>query len=221
MDNITKIDNLTRVTRRRDFEDGLMDFVFAVTFLFLGGLGGVFLSPLGLRWYFTSLLWNREVTIIAGIVLVFLFILIVFGARRLIVRIRRKTLWKNRGFVTPLRWQVSWQINALASGVLIVMLVIAFWLMLNGSIGQESVLRTLVSSAGVATGFEFFWDGKRTGIGTIQMGRCPWWLVIRADHPGPDVFFKLLAGPWNQLDDRLHHFRRLGFAGIPRSARGG
>jgi len=79
MDNITKIDNLTRVTRRRDFEDGLMDFVFAVTFLFLGGLGGVFLSPLGLRWYFTSLLWNREVTIIAGIVLVFLFILIVFG----------------------------------------------------------------------------------------------------------------------------------------------
>ena len=169
MDHITKIDNLTRVTRRRDFEDGLMDFVFAGTFLFIGLFTGFFTSPVGLRWYLTSLLQNREITIIAEITLFALFILSVFGARRLIARIRRNTFWKNRGFVTPLRWQVNWKLNALASGVLIAMLVIAFWLMLNGSISQESVLRTLVSSAGVATGFVFFGMGKE-----LELGRYKW-----------------------------------------------
>jgi len=164
MDHISKIDNLTRVTRRRDFEDGLMDFVFAGAFLFIGLLAGFFTSPVGLRWYLTSLLWNREITIIAEITLFLLFILFVFGAKRMIARIRRKTLWKNRGFVKPLRWQVSWKINALAVIVLIAMLVIAFWLLLNGSISREIVLRTLVSSAGVATGFVFFGMGKELDL---------------------------------------------------------
>lgn len=164
MDHITKMDNLTRATRRRDFEDGLMDFVFAGAFLFIGLLTGFFTSPVGLRWYLTSLLQNREITIIAGITLIPLFILAVFGAKRMIARIRRKKLWKNRGFVTPLRWQVSWKINALAAAVLIAMLVIAFWLMLNGALSQESVLRTLVSAAGVATGFVLFGMGKELGL---------------------------------------------------------
>lgn len=169
MDHITKIDHLTRVTRRRDFEDGLMDFVFAGIFLFLGASCGFFTSPVGLKWYLTNLIRNREITIIAEIALLPLFILFVFGARRIIERIRRKTLWKHSGFVKPLRWQVSWKVNALASGVLIAMLVIAFWLMLNGSISQESVLRTLVSSAGVASGFVLFGMGKE-----LELQRYKW-----------------------------------------------
>jgi hypothetical protein len=160
MDSVTKLDNLTRVTRRRDFEDGLKDFVFAGTFLVIGLFAGFFTSPLGLTWYLTSLIRNREITIIAVLTLVLLLFASIFGANRAIQRIRRNTIWKNQGFVTPLRWQVSWKINTLASGVLIVMLVIAFWLMLNGSISQESVLRTLVSSAGIATGLVFFGMGK-------------------------------------------------------------
>ena len=169
MDHIRKIDNLTRVTRRREFEDGLMDFVFAGTFLFLGAFSGFFTSPAGLKWYFTSLSRNREMTIIAEIALLLLFILVVFGAKRVIARIRRKTLWKNQGFVKSLRWQVSWKINALASGVLIAMLVIAFWLMLNGSISREIVLRTLVSASGVATGFVFYGMGKE-----LELQRYKW-----------------------------------------------
>jgi hypothetical protein len=169
MDLINEIDNLTRKARRREFEDGLMDFVLALTFLFLGALGGFLLSPLGLRWYFTGLLWNREATILGEIGFFALLILVLFGARRLIAYIRRQSLWKNRGFVKSLRWQVSWKINALASGVLIAMFVIAFWLMLNGSISQESVLRTLVASAGVATGIVLFGVGKE-----LELGRYKW-----------------------------------------------
>lgn len=169
MDHITKIDKLTRDTRRRDFEDGLMDFVFAGTFLFIGLLVGFFTSPIGLKWYLTSLIQNREITIIGMVSLIPLFLVVVFGAKRTIERIRHKTLWKNQGFVKPLRWQVSWKVNALASGVLIAMLVIAFWLLMNGSISQESVLRTLVSSAGVASGFVLFGMGKE-----LELQRYKW-----------------------------------------------
>jgi len=168
MDDITKMDNLTRATRRLDFEDGLMDFVFGFTFLFIGLITGFFTSPAGLRWYLTGLLQNREITLIAGVALFGLFILIIFGARRLIAQIRRNTLWKNRGFVEPLRWQVSWKINAVAAGVLVFMVVIAFLLMLRGSTSQEVVLRTLVSSAGVATGFVFYGMGKELELQRFQ-----------------------------------------------------
>lgn len=169
MDHITKIDNLTRITRRKEFEDGLMDFVFAGTFLFIGLFTGFFTSQIGLKWYLTSLIHNREITIIAMVTLFVLFIVSVLGAKRAIEHIRRKSLWKNQGFVKPLRWQVNWKINALASGVYIAMIVIAFWLMMNGSISQESVLRTLVSSAGIATGFVLFGMGKE-----LELRRYKW-----------------------------------------------
>ena len=173
MDLINKIDNLTRRTRRREFEDGLMDYVLAVTFLFLGVLCGFIFSPVGMRWVATQLLRNREVTIIGEIGFFALLILILFGARRLITRIRRNTLWKNRGFVKPLRWQVSWRVNLLASAVLVAMLVVAFALMRNGLVSNDFVLRTLVSSAGIATGIVLFGVGRE-----LELGRYRWVGII-------------------------------------------
>jgi hypothetical protein len=164
MDLINEIDNLTRKTRRREFEDGLMDYVLALTFLFLGALGGFFLSPVGLRWYFSSLLRNREVTVIAGIAIIPLFVLLVFGARRLIAWIRRQSLWVNRGFVKSLRWQVGPKVNLLAGGAMVAMLIVAFGLLRIGAISQEAVLRTLVTAAGVASGIVFFGLGKELGL---------------------------------------------------------
>jgi len=173
MDLIHQIDNLTKNTRRREFEDGLMDYVLALTFLLLGALGGFFLSPTGLRWYFTGLLRNREVTVIVGIAIIPLFVLLVFGARRLIGTIRRQTLWKNRGFVKPLRWQVSPRVNLLAGGVMIAMLVVAIWLMRSGLVSEGFVLRTLVSAPGIATGIVLFGVGRE-----LELGRYRWVGVV-------------------------------------------
>jgi 4-amino-4-deoxy-L-arabinose transferase-like glycosyltransferase len=47
---------------------------------------------------------------------------------------------------------------------MIAMHVTAFWLMLIGVIGQERVLRTLVSSAGVATGLVLYGMAKDLGL---------------------------------------------------------
>ena len=173
MDLINQIDNLTRRTRRREFEDGLMDYVLALTFLFLGALGGFFLSPSGLRWYYASLLRNREVTILAEIGLFALFILVLFGARRLIAWVRRRFLWKNRGFVKSLRWQVSPRVNLLAGGILIAMLVAAIGLMRNGLVSNDFALRTLVAAAGVASGIVLFALGRE-----LELNRYRWVGII-------------------------------------------
>jgi MFS family permease len=173
MELINQIDDLTRRTRRREFEDGLMDYVLALTFLLLGALGGFFLSPAGLRWYFTSLLRNREVIIIGEIGAFVLFILILFGARRLIAYIRRRSLWKNRGFVKSLRWQVSPRVNLLGGGAMIAMLTLAFGLMRNGLVNGDFVLRTLVAAAGVATGIVLFGMGRE-----LEVGRYRWVGII-------------------------------------------
>lgn len=186
MDLIDKIDNLTKRTRRREFEDGLMDYVLALTFLTLGVLGGFFLSASGLRWYSTQLLRNREVTIIGEIGSFALFILVLFGARRLIAHIRRKTLWKNRGFVKSLRWQVSPQVNALAGGALIAMLIVAFVLMRNGLVSDDFVLRTLVAATGVATGIVLFGVGRE-----LELGRYRWVGVVGGTTSALIILFPL------------------------------
>ena len=82
----------------------------------------------------------------------------------MIENIRRQTLWKNLGFVKSLRWQVSWQTNAVAVIVFVTMIVAAVWLMSQGYVNQEFILRTLVSSSGIATGIVFFGMGKELDL---------------------------------------------------------
>ena len=60
MENVTDFDRLTKATRRREFDDGLMDYVFGGTFLLIGILGWFFFSSFGLRWFIGSLLKSRE-----------------------------------------------------------------------------------------------------------------------------------------------------------------
>ncbi|MFC2028587.1 hypothetical protein ACFLTX_01545 [Chloroflexota bacterium] len=164
MNKVTEFDNLTKATRRREFEDGLMDYVFGGTFLFLGLMGSFIFSYYGLRWLMASYIQNQEVTIIVMVTVFLLFILLIYSARRAIEQIRRQTLWKNRGFVKSLRWQVSWQINLLAGLAFLGMIVIVGWLMAKGYVSQEVVLRTIVSSAGVATGIVFYGMGKELDL---------------------------------------------------------
>jgi hypothetical protein len=159
MKNFMYLDNLTRITRRREFEDGLFDFVLAVTFLMIGIAGWIFFSPWAIQWYVKFLILNREVTIIALLTLSAFFILLIFLARRFVEYIRRTYLWRESGYVKSLRWQVKRSINLIAGTVTILMIVFAFWLMLRGLISSEDVLRVLVSSVGVSTGIVFLGVG--------------------------------------------------------------
>jgi hypothetical protein len=104
------------------------------------------------------------VTIIGLFALVPSLILLVFGAKRLVDRIRRSIIWKDSGFVKSLKWQVNWQITLLAVVVSVAMIILSYWMMIRGSISRDVVLRSLVSAIGVATGIVYFGMGIALGL---------------------------------------------------------
>jgi len=173
MKHITDIDNLTKATRRREFDDGLVDFIYAVVFLILSIFCWFFFSSIGMKWYITALVNNREITLVGMLLLFSLFVLLTFGSRRVIDRIRQSSIWKDRGFVKSLRWQVRWPIQLAASIVFISIILSAFWLMLKGLITADTVLRALVSSVGIASGIVFLGGGIDLGLQRyIYVGIC-------------------------------------------------
>lgn len=175
MNNISNLDHLTRMTRRREFDDGLIDFVYGGIFLVLSLAGGLFFSATGLRWLVTALLYSREITIIGLIGVVSFVILFISGGRRIVERIRRTMIWKERGFVKSLRWQVSWPINLLASAFAILMIIMAAWLMVRGLIALEIFLRAFIASMGIATGIVYF------GVGyELRLARYKWVGIVGA-----------------------------------------
>lgn len=158
------LDNLTRAAHKREFEDGLMDFALAIAFLALGLIFSFVLSPDVIRWY-QSALGNFRTLLLLGVALflVVLF-LVVRGGGRVIEHIRITTIWRDRGFVKPLRRQVSWPTTILAAGVTLVMMVGAAFLMAMGRIDIDTVLRTLVASSGLATGIMYFGMGATLSV---------------------------------------------------------
>lgn len=165
----TDFDQLTQSTRRREFEDGLLDFTMAGIFLVSGLIGWLLFSEWGMRFYLIALIQNREMTILGLVLLLSLLAFLILGARRLIEKFRRNIIWRDSGFVKSLRWQVSRRYSLLAVAVVIAMVLGSFALMLRGLVSQEAVLRALVSSAGAATGIIYF------GLGTdLSIQRYKW-----------------------------------------------
>ncbi len=159
MNNIDEIDNLTRQTRMREFDDGLVDILYGLVFLIMG-LGGWFLfSAEGLRWFAVALVQQREITIIALLALLPAFWLAIYGSRRLVDWIRRSYLWTETGYVEPLKWQVRTSVTLAAVFASIAPIIAAFWLMTIGSLSEEAVLRTLVASASLGTAVIYFGMG--------------------------------------------------------------
>jgi hypothetical protein len=155
MKNLTDIDKLTMNTRRYEYLDGLVDITYGVFFLALGLLGWFFFSSVGLRWLITALIQNREITILGMVLLFSLLLLLISGSQRIIQRIRQSTIWRTSGFVKSLRWQVRWPIQLIAIVVSITIIISTFGLMLKGQLTQDVVLRSLVSSVGIATSVIF------------------------------------------------------------------
>lgn len=168
MNTISDLDQLTLRTRRREFEDGMFDFVLAVSFLLLALLNWLVFSGTGLRWLLLALQWNRELTIMGLLALILLYFLLVMGARALINRIRYQTLWKDSGGVKPLRWQVHWSVSLAACMGFIIVLFAALVLMGRGVIDQPAVLRMFVAGTGVAMGIICFGMGLSLGMGRYR-----------------------------------------------------
>ena len=163
------LDELTRRTRRREFDDGLIDFLIG-GFILIGCLIVAFIySASGMQWWANYIIRHRELAIIGLITLIPIYVLIIEGAKRLISRIRRTTFWRDSGFVTPLRLQVSWPINLLATVILLGVVIVSAALMYMGVIGPEALLRSVVSGTGIATGVVYFGMGVSLRLRRYQV----------------------------------------------------
>ncbi|NIM94933.1 MAG: hypothetical protein GTO18_14625 [Anaerolineales bacterium] len=156
MDTSYDLDELTRRTRRKEFEDGLRDFQMAALILMYGLLVWAVFSPVVLRLFIKTLLLDQSIAIVGFIGFVALIILVAFGAERLMARFRRATLWKDSGFVRPLRWTVNRWITLLATLILLAIIIGSTWLMVRGVLNQEEALRAIPVGASLSTAFIFF-----------------------------------------------------------------
>jgi hypothetical protein len=159
MDTPLDLDQLTHQTKRREFTDGLRDLHVGLMILILSLLVWFTLTPTGMTWLVKAILYDKTLTMIGLIGFFGLFILIIFGAERLMERIRRASLWKESGFVKPLRWGFNKWITIAVAAVILAIVVGSVWLMAMGRLSQDVALRSIPASACFGMGVQFFGMG--------------------------------------------------------------
>ncbi len=169
MEKHIDLDELTRNTRRLEFEDGLNDFQNALVFLILGGLASLFMSTAGITLYMRAMLYNQEITMIGLIALIPLLYLVLFGIRRLIQRYRREVLWRHLGEIEPFRWQVDRKVNVLATLIWLVVVIGGLLFVVRDPMDLDLDMRIIAGAGGIATGVVYFGMGQ-----SLALSRYRW-----------------------------------------------
>lgn len=169
MTHIQNYEELTRNTRRIEFNDGLQDFQNAAIFLFLGLLGGLFLSPQGIEFYVRAWLFERELATIAFIGLIALSVFLSFGLRRLLHWIRFRYLWTSEGRVKPLKWQVNLSASVIGGAVWLLVFFFGLMLVQRTELDLDAGMRVVVGASGVGTGVIYFLVGRE-----LRLTRYRW-----------------------------------------------
>ena len=160
MEREIDFEEITTRTRRLDFEDGLTDLQVSAAFLVMSLAGAYFFSTAGLTWFTRALILQREITLVALIGIFGCFVLVAFGSRRLIARVRREYLWKDRGEIVPLPVQVDKWVSVLSAAIFLAILIGAAWVLLRGGTDEEALLRLIIAASGVATGITYLGMGR-------------------------------------------------------------
>ena len=160
MDQRLDFEELTRQTRRLEFDDGLTDLQVSALFLFMSLAAAFVFSTAGLTWFAKALILQREITFIALAGIFACFVLVAFGSRRLIARVRRDYFWKDRGEIVPLHVGVDRWVSVLSAAVFLILTIFGLWLLLRGGSEDEAILRLIIAASGVATGITYLGMGR-------------------------------------------------------------
>jgi hypothetical protein len=168
MNNHIDLDDLTKKTKRLEYEDGLRDFQIGAIFLILFLANWFIFTPAGLELLIrTSIRFKdyKDLWLVGLVGLIALIYLLAFGSERVMERIRRATFWKESGFVKPLRWGVIPKgVVILATVVLLGIIIGSVWLMSRGILSQDAALRSVPASTGLATAVFFISLGNNLQI---------------------------------------------------------
>lgn len=158
MKAIWDLDDLTRKTRRREFDDGLVDLLNAVICIIVGLLTASVYSASSIRWILRMLEVYPEVTAVFILALVPLLAVLIVCSRSTIDKIRRNTLRAARGYVKP-QHEVDWRTRVPALIIVMTWASIGFWGTLRGWLPPDSDMRFLISGIGIAAGVVYFGKG--------------------------------------------------------------
>lgn len=154
------LDELTRSTRRREFEDGLVDFMNAGVFLVVSLLLASVYSAACMRTAIHLAINHPDLMLVTLVALAPVMAILLIVSNKLIERTRRRKFWKAHGIVHPLRGYIDWRINAIAAITVVILTFIGMWGTLLGDFAPGTDLRTFAGSVGIATGIVYLGMGQ-------------------------------------------------------------
>lgn len=169
MNNQTDIEGLIRKTRQYEFVDGLRDLQIAAIMAFFVVFSWFVFTLTGVRWYLRLILFIKDIfgswaPWIDGL----LFLLITFsilGVSLWLMRaMRRKWLWRESGWVKPLRWQVPRRVSVLSVVIVLGGIGLAIALFVADMVEASFILRMLWVATGWAFGYTLVGVGREIGL---------------------------------------------------------
>jgi len=148
---MNEIDELTFRTRRREFEDGLFDLAMGLVFIAFSIPCAILFTDTGMYRLTAGLIFDRTGTLLLLLLVYLLMLVTPWLTRRAITYLRRKFIWSDAGFTTPLPRAVSWKMTLLSAlaNVLVVIGGAAGWY--GGLLTDEMALSLLPAAAGLST----------------------------------------------------------------------
>jgi hypothetical protein len=190
------LDELTKKTKRLEYEDGLRDFQLGLIFLIVGLANWFIFTPAGLEIFARTMIRLQGLVLPALGGFIGLIFLLAFGSERIMERIRRATFWRESGFVKPLRrGVVKNRIMVLATIVLLGIVIGSVWLMARGSLSQEVALRSIPASIGFSTAVIFISLGTNLGLRRYLIVGVTGFLLSTIIGIGWAVIFAI-SGAW-------------------------
>lgn len=148
---MNKIDELTYRARRREFEDGLFDLAMGLVFVAFSIPCAILFTDAGMYRLTAGLIFNRSATLFIALLVYLMMLITPWLTRRMITYLRRKFIWRDAGFTTPLPRAVSWKVtllSALATVVIVIGGAVGWY---GGLLADEVVITLLPAAAGLST----------------------------------------------------------------------
>lgn len=172
------IDTLIRKTRQYEFVDGLRDIQMAAIMAIMGAFAWFSLTLAGMQWYVRLILNLKEIfgnwtPWINGLVYLLILFAVIGGSLWIMRILRRKWLWRESGWVKPLRWQVPRRITVLSVVIILSGIVLSLILLYAGKVDKSFVLRMLWAATGWGFGYTLVGMGREIGLKRyVWLGAC-------------------------------------------------
>ena len=164
-----EINGLIRKTRQYEFADGLRDLQMATTMAILGAFAWFSLTLAGMHWYVRLILYLKDTfgnwaIWISGLVYLLIIFTALGGSLWIMRFVRQKWLWRESGWVKPLRWQVPRRITILSAVIFLGGVVLSLILLSAGKVDKSFVLRMLWTATGWSFGYTLVGMGREIGL---------------------------------------------------------